>query len=181
LRIDVCARLAQRGHEGDRGDERQRAEEDDEQQRDLLLGGERFELAHDWAGRNTTTASRARSRKARFSSPACSCSGAPKVTLHRIGTGTTSPLGITRCTLSIHAGINCTCGNASAKWNSPLLKSCGSPLLLRVPSGKMTSESPLFSASSSGDQPRDKGQAQAGGLRDDRAQGEFNAGSGVCR
>ena len=33
-------------------------------------------------------------------------------------------------------------GNCSARWYRPLLKACGSPLLLRVPSGKMTSESP---------------------------------------
>ena len=79
-----------------------------------------------------------------MSSPASSCIGAPKVTEHRIGTGTTSPLGMTRCTLSIHAGISGTSGNCSARWYSPLLNGCGSPLLLRVPSGKMTSESPLL-------------------------------------
>ena len=42
--------------------------------------------------------------------PAAAAIGAPKVTVHRIGTGTTSPLGITRCTLSIQAGTSCTCG-----------------------------------------------------------------------
>ena len=40
----------------------------------------------------------------------CSCTGVPKVTVHRIGTGTTSPLGMTRCTLSIHAGTRVTSG-----------------------------------------------------------------------
>ena len=39
-----------------------------------------------------------------------------------MGTGTTSPLGITRCTLSTQAGIHCTCGNGSARWHKPLLK-----------------------------------------------------------
>ena len=76
--------------------------------------------------------------------------GAPKVTVHSTGTGTTSPLGMTRCTLSIQAGTSRTSGNCCARWYSPLLKACGSPLLLRVPSGKMTSESPLLSASTSG-------------------------------
>ena len=61
--------------------------------------------------RSATTASRARSRKARRSSPSSSAIGAPKVTEHRIGTGTTSPLGITRCTLSIQAGTSTTSGN----------------------------------------------------------------------
>ena len=90
-----------------------------------------------------STAARARGRRA-CPRPASSCIGAPKVTVHRIGTGTTSPLGITRCTLSIHAGISCTPGNCSARWYSPLLNGSGSPLLLRVPSGKITSESPLL-------------------------------------
>ena len=54
---------------------------------------------HAVMGRNATTASRARARKSRLSSPSMRASGAPKVTVHRIGTGTTSPLGITRCTL----------------------------------------------------------------------------------
>ena len=42
--------------------------------------------------------------------PAAAAIGAPKVTVHRIGTGTTSPLGMTRCTLSIQAGISCDLG-----------------------------------------------------------------------
>ena len=89
-------------------------------------------------------------RDERFSSLGSSFIGAPNVTVHKIGTGTTSPLGITRCTLSIHAGTSCTSGNCSARWYRPLLNTCGSPLLLRVPSGKMTSESPCFNASASG-------------------------------
>jgi len=60
------------------------------------------------------TAARARSRKARRSSFGRSATGAPNVIVHRIGTGTTSPLGITRCTLSIQAGISCTSGKAWA-------------------------------------------------------------------
>jgi hypothetical protein len=59
-------------------------------------------------------------------------------------------LGITRCTLSIHAGISWICGNCIARWYRPLLKGSGSGLALRVPSGKITSESPWVSASISG-------------------------------
>ena len=54
--------------------------------------------------------------------PGCSAIGAPKTTVHRIGTGTTSPLGMTRCTLSIQAGISCTSGNAWASANRPRLE-----------------------------------------------------------
>jgi hypothetical protein len=40
--------------------------------------------------------------------------GAPKVTEHSTGTGTTSPLGITRCTLLIQAGTSIPRSGTSA-------------------------------------------------------------------
>ena len=56
--------------------------------------------------------------------------------MHRIGTGTTSPLGITRCTLSIQAGISCTSGNCVGQVVQPDLNACGSPLLAARALGK---------------------------------------------
>lgn len=96
------------------------------------------------------TARRARSRKGRRSSPGSSAIGAPNVTEHRMGTGTTSPLGITRCTLLIHAGTSTTFGNICASLYRPDLKGWGSSPWPRVPSGKITIESPLSSARTSG-------------------------------
>jgi hypothetical protein len=81
-----------------------------------------------------------------------SATGAPKVTEHRMGTGTTSPLGMTRCTLSIQAGTSTTCGNRSARLYSPALNGCGSSPWPRVPSGNRMMESPLPSACTSGSQ-----------------------------
>ena len=145
--------VAQRAAEGDQRDQGEQAEQDDEQQPDLLADAERSAAirpisAH--ASRSAITAARARSRKARRSSPGASAIGAPKTTVHRIGTGTTSPLGMTRWTLSIQAGISCTSGNACASANRPDLNGAGSAAWPRVPSGKMTSESPWRSASISG-------------------------------
>ena len=52
--------------------------------------------------------------------------------------------------IEIQAGTSDTPGNCSARWYRPALKDCGSPLLERVPSGKITSESPCESASTRG-------------------------------
>ena len=100
------------------------AEQDDEQQADLLGDAERAQRRPSGCTRRAARSrrARARSRKCALVLAGCSCIGAPKVTVHRIGTGTTSPLGITRCTLSIHAGISCTCGNCSARWIQPALE-----------------------------------------------------------
>jgi hypothetical protein len=132
----------------------QQAEQDDEQQRHLLVGAPGAQrLIHARASVAIRPGAAPSPRRGRGPErraclrPGASWIGAPKVTVHRMGTGTTSPLGMTRCTLSIQAGISCTSGNCSARWYSPLLNGCGSPLLLRVPSGKITSESPLRSAS----------------------------------
>src|SRR5690606_33698732 len=81
------------------------------------------------------------------------------VTEHRMGTGTTSPLGITRCTLLIQAGTNTTCGNICASLYRPDLNGCGSSPWPRVPSGKITIESPLSSARTSGVSGSDSGKA----------------------
>src|SRR4029079_6543932 len=110
LGSDVSQRLAARE---DRDDAEQ-AEEDDEEQADLLADAERAQVGHHATSRSAITAARARSRNARRSSAGASAIGGPKTTVHRIGTGTTSPFGMTRCTLSIHAGTSGTSGNACA-------------------------------------------------------------------
>ena len=66
--------------------------------------------------------------------------GAPNVTEHKIDTSTTSPLGMTRCTLLIQVGTSTTCGSISASLYRPDLNGCGSPPWLRVHSGKITIE-----------------------------------------
>ncbi|MCY1381433.1 hypothetical protein D9M69_693390 [compost metagenome] len=72
------------------------------------------------------------------------------MTEHSTGTGTTSPLGITRCTLWIQAGTSTTPGKRLARLYRPDLNGCGSSSCPRVPSGNRISESPLSSALMSG-------------------------------
>ena len=101
------------------------AEQDDEQQADLLLDAERAQALGliRRASRPQRDHRGARAiEEGALVLAGCERIGAPKVTVHRIGTGTTSPLGITRCTLSIQAGISCTSGNCSARWYRPALE-----------------------------------------------------------
>ena len=67
---------------------------------------------------------------------ACNCIGAPKVTEHRMGTGTTSPLGITRCTLSIQVGMSCTLGERLGQVVEPGLEHGGVVLVAAGAFGK---------------------------------------------
>jgi hypothetical protein len=96
----------------------QHAEHDQKQRADLLGGGEAAqELVHVSARYTSAQGLRAshgrRPARAVQEGAALFAStpariGAPKVTEHRMGTGTTSPLGMTRCTLLIHAGTSTT-------------------------------------------------------------------------
>ena len=50
-----------------------------------------------------------------FASPAASASGAPKMTVHKSGIGTSSPFGITRFRFSTQTGTSSTSGRARAR------------------------------------------------------------------
>ena len=65
-------------------------------------------------GLSDSSAARARSRNAVFSSPSRSRTGMPKETVQRIGTGISSPFGMARFRLAIQTGTISTPGRASA-------------------------------------------------------------------
>ncbi len=110
------ARLAQGLEEGVEGDQRQQAEHGHEQRADLLRGGEVAESVQHGSHlpQGDPRAPGAVEEGAPLLRPRPVRMGAPKVTEHRMGTGTTSPLGITRWTLWIQAGTSTTCGNICA-------------------------------------------------------------------
>ena len=57
--------------------------------------------------------------------PPASASGAPKRTVHTIGTGSSAPFGRLRCRLSRYTGTSSTAGNSLASRYSPLRKRAG--------------------------------------------------------
>ena len=141
---------SERANAATRGEE-QHAEQDHEQQADLLRHAELAQRSHqsrapqrDHRGARALEEKRAclrrhRAASARRRSPSTGSAPAPlRPWASRAARCRSTP------------GSAARSGNCSARWYRPALNGCGSPLLLRVPSGKITSESPLRSASTSG-------------------------------
>ena len=101
--------LALRQDEADRG-RHGKDGADAEEEEDRLLG-RRHGCAGSF-GRSDSSDARARSRKTDFSSPSRSRIGSPKATVQTIGTGISSPFGITRLRLAIQTGTISTPGCA---------------------------------------------------------------------